>query len=166
MTKHNDSTSRDPRAEAHAALDTALLDLRRLWIHPRLLRWFSDQLGVDVELGLLRTLRAVEISGGTSGVGDVASVLVVDASTASRLVEQAVVEGYLVRRSCPQDRRRSALSLAPEGHELLKRAAQARNELLGRATQQWSDDELERAAVTFTRLREDLRTLLEGEEHN
>ena len=51
------------RTAAHASLDVALLDLRRVWMHPRLLRWFTEKVGADVELATLRTLRAIEAGG-------------------------------------------------------------------------------------------------------
>lgn len=157
----NDSTP--PRDGSHAVLDEALLDLRRLWIHPRLLRWFSEQLGVGVELATLRTLRAIEAAGAGAGVGDLAAILAIDASTASRLVEQAVNDGYVQRRACSQDRRRSKLTLAPKGERLLAQSSRLRSELLGRATLSWSDEELAEAARICQRLQQDLRALIEEE---
>jgi DNA-binding MarR family transcriptional regulator len=150
------------RARAHAALDEALLDLRRLWMHPRLLRWFGEQVGADVEIATLRTLRAIEAAGDAAlGVGDLGTALAVDASTASRLVEQAVGEGYVERTSCEHDRRRTNLMLTTQGRRLLDRSNEVRADLLGRATAEWPDDELEALAGMLARLQTDLRGLLE-----
>ena len=153
------------RGEANAALDGALLDLRRLWMHPRLLRWFSAQVGADVELATLRTLRAIESADGRPlGVGDLADALAVDASTASRLVEQAVGEGYVERRASAQDRRRTELALTSAGEALLARSTEAKAELMGRATLEWSDEDLVALAAMLDRLQSDLRALLDEEE--
>ncbi len=153
-----------PRTEAHVALDTALLDLRRVWLHPRLLRWFAEEVGTDVEIATLRTLRAIEAGGGEPiGVGDVAAAIAVDASTASRLVEQAVADGYVTRRSSARDRRRTELALTGEGERLLARSTEVRARLLGRATRDWADEDLIALAGLLGRLQVDLRGLLEDE---
>jgi hypothetical protein len=72
----------------------ALSELRRFWERPDRKRRFLAELGEPVELATLRTLAAVERSeaaaDGEPGVCDVAEHLAVDASTASRLAEQAV----------------------------------------------------------------------------
>ncbi len=153
------------RTAAHVSLDEALVDLRRLWMHPRLLRWFSEQVGHDVELATLRTLRAIESAPGDSpGVKDLAAILAVDASTASRLVEQSVAEGYVERRSSEADRRRTQLRLTPSGERLLERSTEVRGRMLGRATSGWDDEELMTLAGLLARLQTDLRGLLEHED--
>jgi DNA-binding MarR family transcriptional regulator len=153
------------RATANVSLDEALVDLRRLWMHPRLLRWFAAQVGHDVEPATLRTLRAIETAeGGSPGVTDLAAILAVEASPASRLVEQAVGDGYVERRSSESDRRRTELRLTAEGERLLTRSTEVRGELLGRATRGWDDEELTRLAELLSRLQVDLRGLLDDEE--
>ena len=158
--------STTPRTAAHVALDAALLDLRRVWMHPRLLRWFAEEVGTDVELATLRTLRAIETGGEQAalGVSDLAAAMAVDASTASRLVEQAVAEGYVTRRASPRDRRRTELALTAEGERLLARSTEVRARMLGRATRAWDDEDLIELAELLTRLQVDLRGLLEDEE--
>lgn len=153
------------RADAHVSLDEALLDLRRLWMHPRLLRWFAEQVGQDVELATLRTLRAVEAAeGGSPGIKDLAVALAVDASTASRLVDQAVGDGYVERRSSESDRRRTELRLTADGERLLTRSTRVRGRMIGRATRDWDDGDLTKLAELLARLQVDLRGLLEDEE--
>jgi DNA-binding MarR family transcriptional regulator len=153
------------RTDAHVSLDEALVDLRRLWMHPRLLRWFADQVGHDVEPATLRTLRAIEAAeGGSPGIKDLAAILAVDASTASRLAEQAVGDGYVERRSSEADRRRTELRLTAEGEQLLTRSTQVRGRMLGRATRGWDDEELTQLAELLARLQVDLRGLLDDEE--
>lgn len=153
------------RTAAHASLDAALLDLRRVWMHPRLLRWFADEVGADVELATLRTLRAIEANGDEPmGVSDLAVALAVDVSTASRLVEQSVAEGYVERRSSARDRRRTELALTREGELLLGRSTEVRAALMGRATRDWDDADLLTLAELLGRLQHDLRGLLEDED--
>lgn len=157
--------STSSRTAAHVALDAALLDLRRVWMHPRLLRWFAEEVGTDVEMATLRTLRTIEASGGEAlGVSDLAAAMAVDASTASRLVEQAVAEGYVVRRGSTRDRRRTELALTAEGERLLARSTEVRARMLGRATAHWDDDDLIALAELLSRLQVDLRGLLEDED--
>jgi DNA-binding MarR family transcriptional regulator len=152
------------RTTAHVALDAALLDLRRVWMHPRLLRWFASEVGTDVEIATLRTLRTIEAGGSALGVSDLAAAMAVDASTASRLVEQAVAEGYVTRRSSERDRRRTELALTPEGERLLARSTEVRARLLGRATEDWDDADLLALADLLSRFQVDLRGLLEDED--
>lgn len=153
------------RADAHVAVDEALLDLRRVWMHPRLLRWFAEQVDADVEMATLRTLRAIEgARGGSPGVGDLAEIIAVDASTASRLVEHAVAEGYVERRVSARDRRRTELALTAAGEELLARSTAVRSRMMGRATEGWSDEDLTRLAELLARLQVDLRGLLDDED--
>ena len=152
------------RTAAHVALDAALLDLRRVWMHPRLLRWFAAEVGTDVEIATLRTLRTIEAGGAALGVSDLAAAMAVDASTASRLVEQAVADGYVTRRSSDRDRRRTELALTPEGERLLARSTEVRARLLGRATEDWDDPDLIALAELLSRLQVDLRGLLEDED--
>jgi DNA-binding MarR family transcriptional regulator len=141
-------------------LDAALIDVRRFWQRPGLQRRFFADLGEPVELSVLRTLRAIEAGGGGEMcVGDVASALAVDASTASRLVDQAVGAGYVVRTASERDRRRTALELSPAGIDLLDRATAVRREILREMTAGWADEEVETLAGLLRRLRSELDRL-------
>jgi DNA-binding MarR family transcriptional regulator len=133
-------------------LDVAFGRLRRLWESPALKRRFMARMGTTVEPGVVRTLRAVGECGASGGVGDVAAALAVDASTASRLVEQAVALGFLERATSPQDRRRTVLSLTSDGADILARATSVREELLSELTEDWSDRDVESLARLLERL--------------
>ncbi len=133
-------------------LDFALGRLRRVWESPALRRRFTDRMGASVEPGLVRTLRTVELADDECGVTDVAALLKVDASTASRLVEQAVCAGYLVRSACATDRRRCVLAVTDTGAELLGRALHVREELLAELTEGWSDTDVDSLAELLCRL--------------
>lgn len=125
--------------EVRFRLNEALIDLRRFWQHPGLQRRFLDELDMPVELSVLRTMRAI--------------ALVVDASTASRLVDQAVSAGYVVRTTSKPDRRRTVLALSSDGVEVLARANQVRRSLLRALTAHWPDKNVE----TLTRLLREFR---------
>ena len=133
-------------------LDVGFERLRRLWESSLLRTRFHQRLGVQVEAGVVRTLRAVANSGSEAGVREVAAAMSVDASTASRLVEQAVAAGYLQRSTPPADRRRSVLALTPSGADLLERANRIREEVLTELTAGWSDEDVEQLAQLLARL--------------
>jgi DNA-binding MarR family transcriptional regulator len=138
------------------ALDEVLVDVRRVLQRPGYRRRLLAAVGGPVELASLRVLRAVERSPSTApSIGDVADVLAVDPSTASRTVDRCVAAGHLTRVPCAQDRRRSRLELTAEGRAALARVTAARRELLAEVTADWDPGDLER-------LSELLRTLVEG----
>jgi DNA-binding MarR family transcriptional regulator len=136
-------------------LDDALVRVRRVLQSPSYRRRLMDRLGGDDPLSTLRLVRAVERAGSPPSVGDVAEMLLVDPSTASRSVDDAVDRGYLERRPCDRDRRRALLHLTPSGRRLLQRMASARRALLSEVITDWSEEEL-------ADLVERLRHLLDG----
>ncbi|MTV25047.1 winged helix-turn-helix transcriptional regulator [Nitriliruptoraceae bacterium ZYF776] len=134
-------------------LDEALLVSRRLLQRPGYRRRTRAMLPVPIELTTLRVLRAVERAGDEPpGVGDVAEVLGVDPSSASRFVEQAVGLGYLERHACPRDRRRSRLALTAPGREVLDAATTTRRALLAEATDGWDEADVAVLADLLDRL--------------
>ena len=141
----------------------ALVDLRRFWERPDRKRRFLAELGEPVELGVLRTLTAVHAldaaGDGTAetelGVGTVACALSVDASTASRLVDQAVRGGYLQRQAAATDARRTRLELTNTGTKLVERAIEIRRRWLSQITAGWSPQEVETLAGLLRRFIDD-----------
>jgi DNA-binding MarR family transcriptional regulator len=146
----------------HHLMD-ALSDLRRFWERPDRKRRFLAELAEPVELGVLRTLNAVARCGEQEmGVGTVADMLAVDQSTASRLVEQAVRAGYLVREAGAQDRRRTPLALTDEGRALLDRATAIRRRWLAGITATWNPEEVEGLAALLRRFLDDAADAEDG----
>lgn len=144
-----------------ARLDAAVGQLRRLWESPALRREFIERLGEPVEPTLIRTLRALSTAGDEPGVADVAAALRVEASTASRLVDQAVASGYAARGTARHDRRRCALSLTDSGTDLLERANAVRTGLFAELTRDWSADDiaaLARLLERFTAALDEMET--------
>ena len=134
-------------------LDLSLSRLRRLWDSPVLRRRLFGKLGSDIEPSLVRTLRAIERTElDAPGVSDVADVLAVDDSTASRLVDQAVVAELVERTTAPHDRRRCVLRLTDSGAALLEDALAARTSLLHELTSDWPEDDIATLATLLDRL--------------
>jgi DNA-binding MarR family transcriptional regulator len=143
MSLHTPPCASDVDAVARLdALDDALLRMRRLFQRPGYRKQLLQGLSREVELATLRLLRAVELADEAPSVGAVAESLVIDPSTASRLVEGAVRESYLRRRACRDDRRRARLELTDEGVVVLREATERRRWLLGQVTEGWAPEEL------------------------
>jgi DNA-binding MarR family transcriptional regulator len=140
-------------------LDRCIVDVRRFWHHSLVQRRFKTELGVPGDMSLLRTMRAINEATGEVCVGDVASGLLIDASTASRMVDQAVNEGYVVRTTSREDRRRSTLRLSATGVDLLSRAYRVRRTVLGELTAGWSQADITTLASLLSRLLGNLDTL-------
>lgn len=136
----------------HDALDDALVMIRRVLLRPGYRARLLDGLPGQVELATLRLLRTVQRHDGAPSIGEVAEVLMIDPSTASRVVDRAVVSELLERRACTDDRRRARLHLTPTGTELLDRATDRRRELLAEVTADWTEDDLDRLVYQLTTL--------------
>ena len=146
-----------PRQVHLDALDDLLFGMRRLFQRPGYRRRFLAALGMPVTPGTLRTVRAAgRLEVDEPCMGDLAASLAVDASTASRLVDQAVADGYLLRRPSTTDQRRTAVEVTDAGQELIDRANEVRRELLAEVTAHWSTDDLDTLAELLGRLTRDL----------
>lgn len=149
------STEPRPAATDHLdALDDALVAVRRVLQRPGYRRRIAAGTGT-VELGTLRLLRAVQRLPGAPSIGDVAELLIIDPSTASRLVDRALAAGLLDKRPCADDGRRARLHLSAEGGAVLDAATRQRRAVLAEVTADWD-------AVDLDRLVELLAALLEG----
>jgi DNA-binding MarR family transcriptional regulator len=137
------------------ALDDALVAVRQVLQRPSYRRQLMTRLGDEERLGTIRIVRAVERVGEPCSVGDVADLLAIDPSTASRSVEEAVGRGYLARGPCREDRRKALLQITEQGTVLLNRMTAVRRELLAEVTDDW-------APADLTGLVHQLRRLLAG----
>ena len=112
-----------------------------------------ERLGEDVEPALIRTLRAIEVADVPEpGVRDVAEVLGVETSTASRLVDTAVSAGLVLRTTSTRDRRKAVLRLTEEGRALRRRALTVRTDLLAERTADWTPEEVATLVTLLDRL--------------
>ena len=145
------------RGLALDVIGDVLLGVRRLLQRPGYRERFFAALDPTILPGTLRAVRAVQrATQEEPSLGDVARILALDASTASRLVEQGVRAGYLTRSTSSSDQRRSVLQLRPEGEELLRRADDARRSLLADLTEQWTTKDVVALADLLERLVEEL----------
>lgn len=145
------------------ALDDALVGVRRMLRHPAHRRRVLEGIGTDVSIGTLRVARAVERGGEQPPViGDVAELLGIDPSTASRMVDDAVRRGLVDRQPCTQDRRRQRLRLTEDGAVLLERATAVRRQVLAEITEAWQAEEVAGLVHQLDRLLDDFDALVGG----
>lgn len=135
-------------------LDAALTRLRRLWQRPAVRAWYRNHLDLEqVDATSYRTLRAIErASDDEVCVGDVAALLELDASTASRLVDAAVAAGYVRRTDSTVDRRRTCLLLTSEGAQRLEQLRAVRLALLHELIAAWEPTDVSALADLLDQL--------------
>jgi DNA-binding MarR family transcriptional regulator len=137
----------------------ALVELRRLFQRKELAELWAAAAGhasvpgLDyAELRLLDAIRVAESrrpAGAT--VGDVARLLGVDPSRASRQVARAVAKGHLKRRAVQSDARKVVLEVTPRGARLQARGSALTRARIALALDVWSDAERARFAHLFSR---------------
>ncbi|GIH79314.1 hypothetical protein Plo01_57430 [Planobispora longispora] len=133
-------------------LDRALLALRRFFEAPAAVPDSAQ----CVELSTLLIVDAVatgtpdDDSGGVS-IGAVARALAVSPSTASRLVDRAVVHQMVIRQSSSASRRHTVLTLTDAGRALHERALAYRTARLRSLLHGWSDQERQTFADLMAR---------------
>lgn len=127
------------REQGLAALDDALLRLRRVWSATR--QGIVTEGDTPVEMSCLLVVEACARgvrAGREVTIGDVARLADVTPSTASRLVDRAQAAGLLTRTASRVDSRRTALYLTSAGAALQARANQARLDWLSERLADWS----------------------------
>lgn len=135
-----------------AAIDVALLRLRRMWARP--LRSRGDR---PVHMSNVMVLHAVDKLAGACDevtIGGVAEHLDVDPSTASRLVNDALGAGFVRREESLVDARRVRLVVTPKGRRVLDVVTRYRREYLESLIADWEPAERERLATLIGRFAE------------
>ena len=144
-------------------LDAALLRLRRLWDAPTgVLHRGAVVDGSTLLLCLvLSEIEHRPAVPGTPapdqgpdaepGVVEVATGLGVTQSTASRLASRAVDSGMVDRHRSTRDPRRAALTLTPDGADLVEASRQHRARALGQCLADWSEDDRVALAALVSR---------------
>jgi DNA-binding MarR family transcriptional regulator len=92
---------------------------------------------------------------GAARVSQVADELQVDLSVASRQVAALHTAGYVKRIPDPRDGRSQKLKLTGAGKRALRKAQERSAEVLDRATERWTDAEIESLVAGLRRLRQD-----------
>lgn len=122
--------------------------------------------GRGAQLSAILVVQSVE-AGAAAGqvvtVGNVASRLGIDPSTASRLVAQATRAGYLRRAGVPHDRRAASLEATGQGQELGRDAARYQRAVFDAATDGWTDAERQEFARLFVRFAASISETLDNE---
>jgi DNA-binding MarR family transcriptional regulator len=95
---------------------------------------------------------------GTMQVGDIAEVLHVDISVASRQVSHLVAEGYVERAVDDEDRRVRTLRLTPAGEALAAEMRAGLDRRMAEIFAGWSPDDVTACAGTLDRLTSTLQT--------
>ncbi|HEY8479228.1 MAG TPA: MarR family transcriptional regulator [Spirillospora sp.] len=154
-----------------ADISAALLQLRRLWAKPDLMKRIRAQAPTDGGRPLqISNLMVVNAVAGLSAVaascrkpgeqpqeitvGAVAERLEIDPSTASRLVGHAIDAGLVSRRPSPVDARRANLALTERGRRVKQVAERFRRDYLNELMSGWTPAERAEFARLLTRFTE------------
>ncbi|MCE0487226.1 MarR family winged helix-turn-helix transcriptional regulator [Ornithinimicrobium sediminis] len=143
-----------------AAIDAALLGLRRLWAQDRVVE--DPDLG-RVDLSTVWVVDAVARHGQDGlAVTDVAHVLDVAHSTASRFVSRAARAGAVRRDRSPEDARQVHVCLTDAGASLAQRAMHVRLGVLRHATAGWPQADRSAFARLLTDFAESVPHVMTG----
>lgn len=149
--------------EIFTRIDRAIMHMRRMLAKPPELSMPMPSLGRSVEVAKVHACLAVaEVSGGyateandakrTVSVKDVAAVLDLEHSTASRLLGEAEADGLVVRGADPDDRRRTTVSLTPDGRRVVQDSDAMRTWAMGQVFADWSERDLKTLATMLERM--------------
>lgn len=129
-------------------IDEALIRLRHLWVVPQRLR--DERLG-SIDMSTVWVVHSLAQHGDALTVSRLAEVMDVAQSTASRLIARAEASGTVSRRPDPGDNRAVLVHLTEEGGQLADAAQCFRMDLLERAMQDFTGDEMQVFAELLTR---------------
>jgi DNA-binding MarR family transcriptional regulator len=103
---------------------------------------------------IVQAVEAVQATAQEATIGAVAQQLAVDPSTASRLVADAIKDGYLARSASLTDNRRVQLGLTEDGRALAQNARDYQLSIFQQVTGDWTDQERAEFARLFVRFTE------------
>jgi DNA-binding MarR family transcriptional regulator len=156
----SDEATARPDGDTDAALDRAgqaLFRLGRLFARRTAHNGPAERAGRPVELSRILVAEAVAVGPdepeGEITVGLIADRLAIEPSTASRLVAEAIREGYVTRTTSPTDARRLRLDLTPAGRALVADAQRYQRATFEEITCTWPTHdraEFARLLVRFT----------------
>jgi len=133
------------------AIRISLVELRRLFQRKELTALWGAA-GLDYgDLRLLDAIRVAEARRGAASVGDVARLLGIDPSRASRQVARAVTRGLLERRAAQGDGRKVVLAVTARGARLQGKGSDLTRARIALAIDSWPDADRSRFAQLFTR---------------
>jgi DNA-binding MarR family transcriptional regulator len=109
-----------------------------------------------IKVQLCLAIEVGQREGDAVTVGTIARTLTVDASTASRLVNQAARDGLIVTSPSSTDRRRLMLTLTPAGEELVTQARRYQRQVFDELTATWDPSDRETFALLFLSFSQDV----------
>jgi DNA-binding MarR family transcriptional regulator len=136
-------------------IEQALTRLVRRGNQPRVHERLAARAGVPLDRAAYAALCRVQ-EAGPLRLSELAARMGVDASTASRQVQQLERTGLVGRVGDPDDGRASLLELTAEGDRVLTRMRQARRASLDQVLAGWSAADRRVLAALLTRLVDDL----------
>jgi DNA-binding MarR family transcriptional regulator len=155
--------------EINATLSQAaesLFRLGRLFSRVAVPTLVSGHTARALELSRILIVQAVEtlqtMPEQEATIGAIAQQLTIDPSTASRLVADAIRDGYLVRGASPTDSRRVQLDLTEAGRTLAQSARAYQMTIFHQVTSDWSDQERAEFARLFVRFVEAVSTSVQA----
>ncbi|MGL3150220.1 MarR family winged helix-turn-helix transcriptional regulator [Microbacterium sp. A82] len=101
---------------------------------------------------LVRMLDALSAASAPLSVSALGEAIGVDQPRASRLVQQGVQRGLVLREADPDDARRTRIALTDEGRRIARGVRGERREALGRALETFSDEESRELARLLNKL--------------
>jgi DNA-binding MarR family transcriptional regulator len=147
-----------------SAIEQALTQLVRHANLPRVHARLAAMIGVAIDRAAYAALSRLGECGPLR-LSDLACVMGVDASTASRQVQALEREGLVRRRSDPGDQRVARLELTEAGSTALLEAQRARRQAVQELLADWSQADREALARLLGRLSHEIARLLEAPEH-
>lgn len=129
-----------------AAIHSSLMHMRRYMSRPPSvclppLPGLPDNVDVT-HAWACETIRLLVAAGSQASVKQVASELMLDHSTASRLLTQLADQGLVTRERDPADRRSTIVTLTDGGHRVAVTAEAVRTHLMAWVFAEWDDREL------------------------
>ncbi|QTV80661.1 MarR family transcriptional regulator [Microbacterium sp. NIBRBAC000506063] len=100
----------------------------------------------------MRMLEALAAASDPLSVSEIGDAIGVDQPRASRLVQQGVALGLLVREADPEDARRTRIALTEEGRRVAQGMRGQRRKTIGRALETFTDAERAELARLLTKL--------------
>lgn len=104
-----------------------------------------------IDHSMIAALHALRCSSGGVRLSELATLIALDASTASRLVRTLESDGLIVRTPDPDDRRASRLELTEAGSARLEEFSERRHQLFTAAMDGWKTSETESFAALLTK---------------
>lgn len=147
------ATARAPRAhDLEVALSALISWATRNDVHQETMR----RARCDLPKGHAWLLTRLDTCGPLR-LGELATVLGVDASTLSPQVQRLERDGLVAREADPDDRRAVLVRVTPAGRRLLTRMHVGRRTVLTERLRDWTQTEREQAAAVLARLAQALQ---------